>query len=238
MGTPLPSIPVQELAVIGPYFTLSATEADSRGWRRASALIDDADHLGEVIGEVAARLGTTQRWIAASVFYQGWAARLTSIYAGSAVTCGAVPDLRADLVRYRHRRSGPVDLSVVQLQPLTTDAGWRHLHDGHLAPLAAAIRGQVRIGGYLLRGNLASALAGALGVLARARREPLDALIGHGWAQPADLAPCGLWVPGPDGPRYARATCCGYEQLEHGGRCGDCSLNWRRSLRPGGGQRA
>ncbi len=221
MSPPLPSIPVQQLAAIGPYFTLGATGADSRGWLPASSLIQDAEHLGQVIDEVAARLGTTQRWIAASIFYQGWAARLTSIYAGSAVLCGAVPDLRADLVRYRPR-----------------DAGWRHLHDGHLAPLATAVRGRVRIGGYLLRGNAAAALAGALGVLAQARPEPLDALIGHGWAQPANVAPCGRWVPGPDGPRYARATCCGYEQLEQGGRCGDCSLNWRPFVGPSGWQRA
>jgi hypothetical protein len=238
MSPPLPSIPVQQLAAIGPYFALGATGADSQGWLPASSLIQDAEHLGQVIDEVAARLGTTQRWIAASVFYQGWAARLTSIYAGSAVLCGAVPDLRADLVRYRPRRSGPVDLSVVQLQPLRTDAGWRHLHDGHLAPLAAAVRGRVRIGGYLLRGNAAAALAGALGVLAQARPEPLDALIGHGWAQPANLASCGRWVPGADGPRYARATCCGYEQLEQGGRCGDCSLNWRPFVGPSGWRRA
>jgi hypothetical protein len=236
MSSPLPPIPVQQLAAIGPYFTLDAT-GDGRGWRPASALIEDAGHLGQVIDDVAARLGTAQRWIAASIFYQGWAARLTSIYAGSAVVCGAVPDLNAALVWYRPRRSGPIGLSVVPPQPLSTDAGWRHLHDGHLAPLAAAIRGQVRIGGYLLRGNAASALAGALGVLAQARQEPLDALIGHGWAQPADIAPCGRWLPAPGGPRYARSTCCGYEQLDQGGRCGDCSLNWRRPLRHGGGQR-
>jgi hypothetical protein len=227
MSSPPPSLPVQELAAIGPYFALDVAGADNRGWRPAGALIKDADHLGQVIDHVASRLGTTQRWIAASVFYQGWAARLTSIYAGSAVACGAVPDLRADLVRYRPRQSGPVDLSVARLHPLSTDSGWRSLHDGHLAPLAAAIRGQVRIGGYLLLGNAASALAGALGVLADKRQESLGALIGQGWAQPADVVPCGSWVPGPDGPRYARATCCGYELLDRGSRCGDCSLTWR-----------
>jgi hypothetical protein len=224
MSSPLPPIPVQQLAAIGPYFKLDATGV-GRGWRPASALIEDAGHLGQVIDDVAARLGTAQRWIAASIF------------SGSAVVCGAVPDLSAALVWYRPRRSGPIGLSVVPPQPLSPDAGWRHLHDRHLVPLAAAIRGQVRIGGYLLRGNAASALAGALGVLAQARQEPLDALIGHGWAQPADIAPCGRWLPAPGGPRYARATCCGYEQLDQGDRCGDCSLNWRRPLRPAGGQR-
>lgn len=238
MSPPPPSIPVHELAAIGPYFALGVTGADSQGWYPASALIEDADHLGQAIDYVAGRLGTTQRWIAASVFYQGWAARLTSIYAGSAAVAGAVPDLRAGLLSYRPRRSGPVDLSLERVQPLTTEVGWQYLHDGHLAPLAAAIRGQVRIGGYLLRGNAAAALAGALSVLAQARQEPLDVLIGRSWAQPADVAPCGRWVPGADGPCYARTTCCGYELLDNGGRCGDCSLNWRPSRRPSAGQRA
>src|SRR5260221_9609466 len=198
MSPPLPSIPVQQLAAIGPYFTLGATGADSRGWLPASSLVQDAEHLGQVIDEVAARLGTTQRWIAASIFYQGWAARLTSIYAGSAVLCGAVPDLRADLVRYRPRRSGPVDLSVVRLQPLSTDAGWRHLHDGHLAPLAAAVRARVRIGGYLLRGNAAPAPPGALRGLPPGAPGPRSCAVGPRRRPPPHARPP---VPGGAPPQ-------------------------------------
>ena len=237
MSPPWPPTAAECLAAIGPYFALRS-QAAGLGWRPASALIDDGEHLADVIDDVAAGLGTSQRWIAASVFYQSWAARLTAIYAGSAALFDAAPDLRVPLVIYSPRRSGPVDMSVEPLRPLNMDAAWRCLSDGHLVPLAAAIRRQVRIGGYLLRGNVASALAGALDVLSRARGESLDSLLRHGWAQPADLAACGRWLSTPGGPRYARSTCCGYEQLEQGGRCGDCSLNWRRSLRPGAGQRA
>ena len=225
MSPPWPPTAVECLAALGPYFALRS-QAPGPGWRPASALIDDGEHLAEVIDNVAARLGTGQRWIAASVFYQGWAARLTAIYAGSAALFGAAPDLRVPLVTYRPRGSAPVDLSVAPLRPLSTDAAWRYLSDDHLVPLAAAIRRQVRIGGYLLRGNVASALAGALDVLSQAHRETLDSLLRRGWAQPADLAECGHWLSAPGGPRYARSTCCGYEQLEQGGRCGDCSLNW------------
>jgi hypothetical protein len=237
MSPPWPPTAIECLAAIGPYFALRS-QASGPGWRPASALIDDREHLAAVIDNVAAGLGTGQRWIAASVFYQGWAARLTAIYAGSAALFGAAPDLRVPLVIYRPRRSGPVDLSVAPLRPVSTDAAWRYLSDGHLVPLAAAIRRQVRIGGYLLRGNVASALAGALDVLSQRRRETIDSLLSHGWAQPADLAACGRWLCTPGGPRYARSTCCGYEQLEQGGRCGDCSLNWHASVRSGAGQRA
>jgi hypothetical protein len=225
-----PGIPLRELAGIGPFFALSTGPTDARsGWRRASALIGDAEVLRGAVNGVAARLGGGRRWIAASLFYQAWAAQLTSVYAGSAALCGAVPDLRADRLFYRPRRSGPVELAAAPpLEAVSVEAGWRHMHDDHLVLLAEAIRRHVRIGRYLLLGNEASALAGSLTVLASARGESVQALLGHDWARPAELAPAGRWMSAPGGPRFARTTCCGYELVDGGGRCGDCSLNWRR----------
>lgn len=222
-----PPVPVADITRIGPYFAFSSEPAAATaGWRTAHALAGDQDALGQVIDDVAARLGTTHRWIAASVFYQGWAARLTSVYAGSAILCGVVPDLRGDVVSYRLTSPGPVELSVAPLRALAPAAGWRSLRERHLDPLAAAIRRQVRIGGCLLAGNIGAALAGALSTIATQRRHQLDSLVRYNWAHPADLASSGRWLRMPDGPRYARRTCCGFEQLGHGGRCGDCSLNW------------
>jgi hypothetical protein len=227
MSQRLPPVPVADVARIGPFFAFTSEAAGaSTGWRTARALASDQDGLGQMVDDVAARLGTAHRWIAASIFYQGWAARLTSIYAGSASLCGAVPDLRGDLVSYRLRLPGPVELSVAPLRALTPAAGWRSLREEHLDPLATAIRRQVRLGSYLLTGNIGAALAGALSTIATQRRQPVDSLLRYNWAHPADLAPSGRWLRTPDGPRYARTTCCGYEQLDHRGRCGDCSLNW------------
>ena len=224
-----PGIPLTELADIGPFFALTTGPTDScSGWRRASALIADAEELCRALDGVAARLGTGKRWIAASLFYQAWAAQLTSVFAGSAALCGAVPDLHADRLFYRPRWPGPFELAATPLEVVSVEAGWRHLHDDHLVLLAEAIRRYVRIGRYLLLGNEASALAGSLTVLASARGVPLQALLGHEWARPAELAPSGRWMSVSDGPRFARATCCGYELLDPGGRCGDCSLNWLR----------
>ncbi len=231
MSGPLPPIPLHDLAAIGPYFTLEGPGVNDGDWQPARVLLGDADELGRVIDEVAGRLGSAQRWIAASVFYQGWSARLTAIYTGSAALCGAVPDLCAGVVRYQPGWSAPVALRAVPLRSVTTQAGWRHMLDDHLEPLAAAIRRQVRIGGHLLRGNVASALAGALAVLAQTRQERLESLIIRSWAQPADIAGYGRWLQTCDGPRYARTTCCGYEALGQGGRCADCSLNWLRQPR-------
>lgn len=216
-----------ELAGVGQYFVLHTGEPDHRaGWRPASAVIGDAQELAGLIDVVAERLGTTERWIAASVFYQGWAARITSVYAGCAALGGAVPDLSAAALRYRFPASGPVDLLAAPLLAVDAVTGWRRLLQFHLDPLADAVRRQVRIGRHVLRGNLASALAGSLVVLAGTGHGALADLIIQGWAQPAELARCGQWRSTPAGPRYARATCCGYIQLP-GGECGDCSLRWR-----------
>jgi hypothetical protein len=220
-----------ELARIGPYFALQ--DGSDAGFEPVTSLIADtaqaAARLGERIDDVSARLGTAQRWIGASILFQGWAARLTSIYAGSAVLAGAVPDLSAARLRYRAPPGGPVDLLATPLVATDLGAGWQLLAGEHLEPLTRAIRRQVRIGQHLLRGNLASALAGSLMMLARQDHGPLDELIGLAWAQPAELDRYGQWRLTPAGPRYARTTCCGYTQLADGGRCGDCSLSWRRA---------
>jgi hypothetical protein len=224
-------LPLAQLARIGPYFALQ--DGSGAGFEPVVSLIGDtaqaAARLGERIDDVAARLGTVQRWIGASILFQGWAARLTSIYAGSAVLAGAVPDLSAARLRFRAPPSGPVDLLATPLLATDPGTGWRLLAGQHLDPLARAIRRQVRIGRYLLRGNLASALAGSLMVLAGQGHGPLDELTGRAWAQPAELRRCGWWRDTPDGLRYARTTCCGFTQLEGGGRCGDCPLSWRRA---------
>jgi hypothetical protein len=236
-----------ELARIGPYFALQdralpdggdeggGEAAGGAGFEPVTGLVADtgpaAARLGERIDAVAARLGTGHRWLAASILFQGWAARLTSIYAGSAVLADAVPDLAAARLRYRVPPAGPVELLAAPLVTADVDAGWRLLVDQHAELLASAIRRQVRIGQHLLRGNLASALAGSLSVLARAGHGPLDRLIGRSWAQPAELSRYGRWRATPGGVRYARTTCCGYTQLPGGGRCGDCALSWRAGAR-------
>lgn len=225
MSDRLPPVPVADIARIGPYFAFASPPRLPKGFRPVRALLTDPGVLGQMIADVAVRLGTGQHWIGASIFYQSWAARLTSIYAGSAALCGAVPDLQAGLVSYRLPRRGPVELSVAPLRSLAPQAGWQSLFDHHLDPLATAVRAQVRIGSHLLLGNVGSALAGTLGIIAAECGQPLGSLLGANWAHPAALRTSGRWLRTPDGPRYARTTCCGYEQLDQTGRCGDCSLN-------------
>ena len=210
-------IRVGELAVIGPYFALGEGPPDpAAGWQPVTAA---------AVGELIDRSPVAERWIAASLLYQGWAARLTSVYAGSAVLAGQVPDLSLTRMHYRMPQPGPVELLAWPLAAISAADGWQRLYAGHLEPLAAAVRQRVRIGRHLLLGNVGSALAGSLTALDRAGYARLDTLIAQDWASPAELAACGQWAAAPGGPRYTRRTCCGYVRLPGGGRCGDCSLN-------------
>jgi hypothetical protein len=218
---------LDRLNEISAYFAVEAGPADpADGWRPAAELLGDEGGrlLGEVVDIAGARLATPRRWIAASILFQGWAARLTSIYAGCLVLDGAAPDLAASIVRYRRPATGPVDMAVDPLVRMNAGEAWRRMLDDHLHPLAEVIRAQFRVGRRILEGNIASALAGSLSTLARTGHGSLAELITRPWAQPSDLACYGSWTETADGPRYARTTCCGYLRIPGGGRCGDCSL--------------
>jgi hypothetical protein len=220
---------LDELSAVSPYFSLiPGAEATDPEWRPVTVMLADtpeaAARLDGAIDNVAARLGARTRWVAASIFYQGWAARLTSIYAGSLALGSAIPDLAAERLRYRLAPTGPVELAAHPLIGLDPDHAWRRIIDDHLHPLADAVRRQAQIGRRLLDGNIASSMAGSLTTLARTGQAPLATLIDRPWAQPEDLAPYGEWTVSAEGPRYVRNTCCGYEQLSEGWRCGDCSL--------------
>jgi hypothetical protein len=217
------------LSGISQYFALEAGPADpGDGWHPAAVLLDGGTEggrlLGQAIDSVAAKLATPRRWIAASILFQGWAARLTSIYAGCLVLDGATPDLAASRMHFRSLITGPVEMAVDPLVKMDADHGWRRLLDDHLHPLADATRAHVRVGRRILEGNIASALGGSLATLARTGHAPLADLISRPWAQPPELAAYGGWAEPAEEPRYVRTTCCGYLWIPGGGRCGDCSL--------------
>ncbi len=227
---PVADFRLNELCAVSPYFALTpGDQATKRGWRPVAVMLTDTPEavvrLDGAIDNVAARLGAQTRWVAASIFYQGWAARLTSVYAGSLALGSAVPDLAAERLHYRLGPSGPVEFLADPLIALDPDQAWRRIIDDHLRPMAEALQRRVRIGRRLLDGNIASSMAGSLATLARAGHGPLDTLIHRPWAQLEDLAPYGRWMVTKDGPRYVRNTCCGYERLPEHRRCGDCSLS-------------
>ncbi|HEY8524791.1 MAG TPA: (2Fe-2S)-binding protein [Acidimicrobiales bacterium] len=227
------------LAALGPFFALAVGGPEpgaapvggvdaGTGLAPAAGLIGSPAAVDRWLDWGARRLGTDDRPVVASLLYQGWAARFTSIYAGAVALAGAAPALGLDGLAYRYpEEGGPVDLAVAEVAWLPPAAAWRHLVDANLAPVAQALRGRVRVGRRLLWGNVASALAGSLAALDRAGHGPLDRLVAAPWARPDELAGLGRWSPDPatGALRFRRTTCCLYERLPGAGRCGDCSLD-------------
>ncbi|RCV48422.1 hypothetical protein DEF23_17095 [Marinitenerispora sediminis] len=233
-----------DVAGVSAFFAVDLGVAPREaGWRALAELWTVPDALER-------RLGTTRRAlarqaglaaaaveprVAASLLYQGLAARLLSPALGCALWHGRVPDPAA--LRWRLVDAGPLPLRLAEDRMLPAAAAdpperlsgllHRHVLDGVLAPLAESLRELVRIERRLLRGNAASALVGAAGLLARARPRHAAAAAAVTRALLAGpLAGTGeLRAPGSAGlDRFVRRSCCLYYRLPGGATCGDCAL--------------
>ena len=187
---------------------------------------------------VQARLGGCERRAAASLFYQGYAARLLSPQLGWLASGDCIPALPADQLTWRHPATEMIQLA------LPPGPGWRgpaeplldqllvQSFTAHLRPLAVAIRSRIRIAAGLLTGNAASALINGLRLLdpsARRRcphvrtsfRRDWRPLAGRALADPL-LRGSGTLTAGD--PGFIRRSCCLYYRTPGGGLCGDCPL--------------
>jgi FhuF 2Fe-2S C-terminal domain len=223
-----------EAATLGEYFTLACGPADG-GWRPARAAYGQG--LRELIGYTAQQLGAGENRVAASIAQLGYAARVWSPVLACALLDGLVPDLHdlqlsAQLpVRLRLPRPG----GWAAVQP-AVQAGlvYRTVVDEHLVPLAAGL--EVKIASGLLWGNAASAMTGALGVIAAARPDlagPARVLAGRLLAT-GRLSGTGD-LTGP-GLAFRRRSCCLYYRVPGGGLCADCSLAPRSGPDPAAGR--
>ena len=225
-------------AAVGPFFSVATGGGDPRddGFRPLSEVYGSPAALGERVDVVAARLGTTERRVAASLAHQGLAGRLWSLALAPAVLTGQVPDLAADGLWWHPGRTAPGELrlpapallSAASGRPLADRLRTAVLHE-HLEPLLLTTRAVTPIAPGLLWGNAASALAGTLRVL-------------HAWCLGAGLPDAagrsvdltasllddpllrGAGTLDPRGPSFARRSCCLYYRVPGGGLCGDCCL--------------
>ncbi|MER5428372.1 (2Fe-2S)-binding protein [Streptomyces sp. NPDC002588] len=183
------------------------------------------------IGKVARALRAPDGRVAASVAQQGLAARLWSAALGCAVVYGRIPDLDPRLLRWDPDAGAPDDLWLTEVRALPGDPRTlaEAVLDGHLEPLSAALRAHHPVAPGLLRGNAASALAGAARQLERwaaahgrpeaaARTRALTAGL---FAHPL-LADTGTRTETSDGTAFRRRSCCLYYRVPGGGVCGDC----------------
>ncbi|WP_433498617.1 ATP-binding cassette domain-containing protein [Sphaerimonospora sp. CA-214678] len=242
-----------DVSTVGGYFELGIGPIEP-GWRPLTDLLTDPGVLEERIMAVAGRLGTAERRVAASILFQGLAARLWSPPLGALIAHDLLIDLDPRRVHWQAVPGGPLPLRAAGLD------GWR-LRDpaqsaeslrrtvmtGLLEPLAEAFQAIVKIAPGLLWGNAASALAGTVRALARARPELNDAAVALG-RELLDPAPVNqgplrgtgeLLEPAPGHPFFVRRSCCLYYRLPDAGKCGDCALitpqarheQWARAVR-------
>ncbi|MEW1549916.1 (2Fe-2S)-binding protein [Streptomyces tsukubensis] len=221
--------PAAEVGAIGGFFALRTgtprtVPADGPAATLAAVYAGDDGPLARRIDRVAARLGIEERRVAASIAHLGLAARLWSVALGHAALHGTLPALHPADLRWSPDHSSPDDLLLTDPRslPASVETIRRTVQDGHLVPLAAALRRSTRISPGLLRGNAGSALAGAVREIdtwaARTGR-PQAAV------RARDLA--GGLFAGPGlagtvhGPRMRRRSCCLYYRAG-GGLCGDC----------------
>ncbi len=231
-------------ADIGPFFRLELHERElAPGWQPARQLFRSG--LGELAASTARQLGTDETRVAASILHLGFAARLWSPVLGCALLADVIPDLTSLLVS----TEPPIRLGLVlpagSGAELAYPAGWRadsvtepddpagsrpqlakltaEAVSGLLAGLASGL--PVRLAHGLLRGNSASAMAGALGELTRARPDltASAAALAAALLRTSSLAGGG-GLTGP-GLVFRRRSCCLYYRVADGGLCGDCCFD-------------
>jgi FhuF-like iron-sulfur protein len=211
-------------AELGMYFALIDPEVDQGGWQPVSALYPQANgQLDDLIESVLSNLGTDERRVAGSVFYQGFAARLLSPGLACLVGSGCIPAITGDQLRWRRG-----DTELIQLG-FTPGAGWRGPADlllGRLLddtfglvlePLASALLATAPLSPLVLHDNVAAAVVSALQLLGPDWR-PLAALA---LQHPALGDDSGIIDAGR--PAFVRRSCCLYYRTG-GGLCGDCPL--------------
>ncbi|GAA1866514.1 (2Fe-2S)-binding protein [Asanoa iriomotensis] len=229
-------------AAIGPYFSWEAW-SDGAGWQPFTSLLTPsvaASRVAVARSTLVSAFGLAPsevpERVVASVWFMGVVSRLLSPPLGAAVAGGALPLATRANLWWRTVPSGPmpmaygVVLAQADLSPAQVASA---LVGGPLAetvtPLLGVFRDTFRLSPKVLWGNVASALAGAAGVLADTmprHAARVGAVLDHALTLPP-LAGTGSVVrPSPASPRrfLVRANCCLYYRIPGGGTCGDCVL--------------
>lgn len=211
----------------GPFFVLDVLDVSAPGPTRTRSRLADLYgptgrfDLEELVDHHARRLRTSERRVAASLLFQGIAARLWSPVLGC-VPHGLVPDL--DPAHLYWWRASPLGLSTdLPAGWITAEPAERVAHtvlEANLRPLAHALRQVTSVSEGLLWGNAASALVGtALVADDEAVRELTVRLLA---ADP--LRGTVTTLPGSGPLRVRRRSCCLFYRVPDGGLCGDCAL--------------
>lgn len=228
-----------DVAGAGPFFVVDtdpAAPADP-GRHPVGEVYGGDPVLAARIAHVRRALGSDDR-VAASITFQGLAALLVSAPFAAVVVHGVLPELTRQTLHWTPSTEGPWTQwcpdpparAVPDLDDAAAAVVAAVLH-GHLAPLVAAVRGQVSVSERVLWGNAAATVASARrlvvarwpGSAARAAalaHRILDAEVVR------DLGEFGSPRPPDTAWTFRRRTCCLYYRAG-GGLCGDCVLTPR-----------
>jgi hypothetical protein len=150
--------------------------------------------------------------VVASVTFLGLASRLLSPPLAAYVLGGVFP---AAALWWKPVPGGPWPIAYRDAAPAEPGVA-------AVTPVLETFRARFALSPKVLWGNVASALAGAAGLLPPAAFAVVDRLLGE-----PPLAGMGRLVrPDPDRSRrfLVRANCCLYYRLPGGGTCADCVL--------------
>lgn len=227
---------LQDVAGVGRYFAVELA-ADGPQWLPLRQLVEDAptrlDRVTVVCTELGRRCGRPAAELdaraAASIWFQGLAARLVVPALGTAATAELVPTFTVADAWWQRVDGGPIPVALTGVSaqatrtPESAAAALDELATAVVAPLVDAFGADVSR--RVLWGNVASSLASAAGTLRRS-----DAALR---LDPAAIVTALLDRPGPmhaaghfaEPERwYVRASCCLFYRIPDGGKCGDCVL--------------
>jgi FhuF-like iron-sulfur protein len=239
-------------AAVGPYFGWERWDADDAEPWRPLADLTDGDMIAERV-EAARRVLMAMAGLGedqlpdrpvASVTFLGLVARLVSPPLGALALGGALPLPELDQIGWRPVAGGPWPVAYRNVtalpahgldDPALAAAFVATTVNGLVTPVLTAFQERFRLSPRVLWGNVASALAGAAGMLADRAPEPgstvepgerAGRLVAAVLTLPP-LAAMGTYTqPDPARSRrfLARHNCCLYYQIPGGGTCGDCVL--------------
>ncbi|MGV9298830.1 (2Fe-2S)-binding protein [Amycolatopsis sp. NPDC003676] len=217
------------LTGLGPFFAVDTHSADEPAspWRPLSEVLDDGPVLRERVAQNRAVLGGdfVELRVAASIAHLGLAARLLSPALGLAAGAGAIPDYST--AWWQPKLGGAFPLSLKEDSRVESDvvtAFAERVLRGPLVRLDKAMA-QFSLAENVRRGNVASALNGAVTVLRSERPEWTDRVVEIVGAleELPELAGTATRENG----RFRRRSCCLFYRAtpdRDGPKCGDCVL--------------
>jgi len=225
---------VTELTGLGPFFAVDthAPGEPDGPWRPLSEVLDDGPALRDRVARNRAYLGgdSVEERVAASIAHLGLAARIISPALAFAAATGAVPDYSAAWWQPTLGGAFPLSLpenSVPESSPPSADpatAFAERVLDGPLARLDSALS-RFSLAGNVRRGNVASALNGAVTVLRAERPQWTEKVAGIVAALEESPALAGTSTR--ENGRFRRRSCCLFYRAapdRDGPKCGDCVL--------------